>query len=151
MSKNKNKATEPDSGNSAEELAAATLTGDVRDTVLGWIRNMQKPWQKMSESEQQAVVSSVTANANHLVREAVKIVAGEGRKAMIGTLESVTIKDGIKATLKLSKTAPERHDLIDCQGAQVMLVVAEVEPFQGERAPAEIDPDQADLSLEEAA
>jgi hypothetical protein len=64
---------------------------------------------------------------------------------MRATVAQVAVKDGIKAQLELSKSDPMRHHLIDAQGMDVLLVVADAEPFIGERAPVTVTPDQPDL------
>jgi len=57
----------------------------------------------------------------------------------------VTRKDSIKAICEFSKIDALRHELFDAQGSAVLLVVADSEPFTGEKAPAEPMPNQGDL------
>lgn len=131
-------------------LRADTLFGDVRDALLDRLRNMKRPWHKMNEDEQRELVAGVESGVRHLIQAVVNIVGSEGRKTMAGTLKSVTVKDGFKATIVFSKTDPERHALIDAEGMPVLLVVAGSEQFMG-GDPADIDRDQQDLDLDEAA
>lgn len=126
-------------------LAAETLTGDIRDWFLDRLKAYKKPWEAMTEDQQRAEIMSATEAATNFVREAVKIIASEGRKVMTGTLESVAIKDGIKAVLKFSKTDEQRHELADAQGQAVLLVVAGTEAFVGSRGPADPIPTQGDM------
>ncbi len=127
-------------------LAAATLTGDVRDALLGWVRTLQKPWAKMTEAEQKDVACSLASASDNLVVRAVKMLAAEGRRTLVAHVDKVTVKDDIQAVLKLSKADESRHELIDAQGQSVLIVVADPEPFKGERAPAQTDPDQHVIS-----
>jgi hypothetical protein len=99
----------------------------------------------MSESEQRDQIERCRNAAHNLVANAVKIIASEGRKAIVGNLLQVTRKDTIKAVCEFAKTDEMRHELFDAQGSIVLLVVADAEPFKGERAPAEAIPDQSDL------
>jgi hypothetical protein len=74
-------------------------------------------------------------------------LAANGRRTIPATLESITVKDGIKAALTMSKFEERRHELIDCQGARVLIVVADPEEYEGERKPAPITPDQPEMPL----
>jgi len=123
-------------------IDALTVTGDVRDAILDRIRNLKKPYEQCSEEEQGDIIYGATAIATNLVREVVKIVAAAGRKCIVGDLEQVTIKDGYKAVITLSKSSEYRHELADSQGKAVLVVVADMEEFVGEKAPAKPTPDQ---------
>lgn len=127
------------------EVAVNTMTGDIRDFLLDRVKNLGKPWPAMTEDEQRDQITAAKDAAERLVREIAKLIAAEGKKAMVGTVDSITVKDGIKAVIKLSKADECRHELMDAQGQTVMLVVADAEPFTGERGPAEPDPDQGNL------
>lgn len=128
-------------------MAADTLTGDVRDFVLDRIRHEQdkRPWDQRSEAEQRDTIHRVETMARDLVVRAVELIAAEGRRTIKATLEQVTIKDGIKATVTLSKFDPQRHCLMDAQGASILIVVADADEFTGERAEVQVKPDQAEL------
>lgn len=134
---------EPD----AIELAAATLTGDLRDFILDRLRHEQskRPWHERTESEQRATVHDVDAAVRRVVQGVIETIAAGGRKTIKATLESVTVKDGIKAVLLLSKSDEERHKLIDATGDRVLIVVADADEFTGERDPVEIKPDQPEM------
>lgn len=129
------------------QVATETLTGDVRDFVLDTLKHEQnkRPWHERSEAEQRDTVHRVESMAQDLVRQAVELLAAQGRRVVKATVESITIKDGIKAVLSLSKFDAQRHALADSQGATVLLVVADPDAFAGERAPVEIKPDQPEL------
>jgi hypothetical protein len=129
------------------ELAAATATGDLRDFILNRLRYEQdkRPWNQRSESDQHATVASVEASCSELVTKLIEMLAAGGRKTISCTLSQATVKDGIKAVLEISKHDALRHILLDSIGSRVLIVVADPSDFQGERAPAEIKPDQGEL------
>lgn len=127
------------------DLAADTLTGDIRDALLDNIKNMQKPWQQLTENQQKGVAIAVEDMAKNVVRKAVTIIAKQGRTVIQASLEKITIKDGIKAEVALSQFSEHRHALCDSQGKAVLIVVADAEEFTGEREAVEIDKDQGDL------
>lgn len=133
-----------------QDLAADTLTGDIRDFILDRLRHEQskRPWHERSESDQRQTVHDVEAVVQRLVRTAVDLIAGHGRRAIRAHLEQVTIKDGIKAVLTMPPSSEERHKLYDAQGFDVLVVVADPEEFTGERAPVAISPDQPTLPTE---
>lgn len=126
-------------------LASQTLVGDVRDFLLDRVKNFGKPWVAMTENEQRDQVAQAKDAAERLVREVVHVVASEGRVVITANLEKVTVKDTIKAELSLPKSDTFRHELIDSQGQAVLIVVAGVASFQGEKGPADIMPDQLDI------
>lgn len=96
---------------------------------------------------QDQVIDRVERQCKHAVDQAVHIIASEARATVMATLESITVKDGIKAVLNLSKGDPKRHELIDCTGQQVLVVIANTEAFIGGDRP-QSDPDQLGLSID---
>lgn len=135
--------------NNEYDVATDTLKGDVRDFLLDNLKHIGKPWQQMGELEQEEQIDRATRAAETFVRKCVVTVAAKDQASMIGTLDSVTVKDGFKAVIKLSKTDKSRHELVDAQGQTVLIVVADAEQFSGEREPAKADPDQQDFGLDE--
>lgn len=131
----------------ATELAAETLTGDLRDFILDRLKHEQSkaPWHQRSEADQREAVFQVEQAVRRAVTQAVEIIAGHGRRTIKATIEQITIKDGYKAVLTASKHDENRHHLADAQGATVLIVVADPEEFTGERAEVTISPDQASL------
>lgn len=130
-------------------LKAETLTGDVRDSILDRIRSLRKPWPQASEAEQAEIIEGITRLAEHIVKEVVILVASAGRKAMVGDLEKVTVKDGFQAVISLKKDDPNRHELVDSVSQTVLIVVADVEAFTGEQKKAKPEADQRNLSTVE--
>lgn len=129
------------------EIATATLTGDVRDKFLDMLRFQQdkRPWNQRSEQDQRQTVHTVETLVHDLVRRSVELIAAQGRRTVKAVVEQVTIKDGIKAVLTLSRHDEQRHALADATGHTVLLVVADPDEYIGERAPAKINPDQPEL------
>lgn len=142
MSDKKNEAPKQDE---VITVAAATLTGDIRDFLLDRVKNLGKPWPAMSEQEQRDQITSAKDAAERLVRKVCEIVAADGKKALKGKLIKVQIKDKIQCQVDFNKEDEQRHELFDSQGLTVMLVVADAEKFTGETGPAEPEPDQGDL------
>lgn len=137
---------EPDPA-AAIDLATATLTGDVRDFILDRLRYEQdkRPWHLRSEADQRDTVHRVESAVQDIVRRAVELIAAQGNRTIKATIEQVTVKDGIKAVLTMSRSDEQRHNLIDSVGFTVLIVVADPAEYVGERAPVEIKLDQPEL------
>ena len=129
------------------EMASETLGRDLLQGLLQEVRTLPDVWSKLPEKRQAAVIERLTSCVEQTVTRAVKIIAAGGRPTIDGILESVAIKDGIKATFKVSQFNPLRHDLIDSQGKVCLLVVASPEDHLGGMGDVQPDPDQNELEL----
>lgn len=127
------------------ETNGAYLLGVVRDWLIGEIKTLPKPWQQMNEAEQQRIISRVTDQADRLVTAAVEVVAAGGRPVIPAMLDSIKIKDGVQATITMSKHDEHRHELFDAQGSRVYLSVVETSPYTGVESELTPEPDQPDL------
>lgn len=131
----------------ALKIARETLTGDIRDVILTDMKDRKTslPWSMRKQAEQEEVIAQVTKFAEGIVSRVVKIVAAGGRKTIQAHLKKVTVQDEIPAVLELSKSDQQRHQLIDATGASVLVVVADHEIYQGERALIFATPDQSSI------
>lgn len=127
------------------DLAAETLTGDIRDFLLDRVKTLGKPWAAMSEDEQSDQIHGCRDAAEKLVKTACEVIASKAKKAMVGKLIKIQIKDKIQCQVDFNVDDESRHELYDSQGMHVSLVVADAQPFTGERAPAEAEPEQGSL------
>lgn len=127
------------------DMVVDTLTGDMRDTVLGIVKAQPAGWGLMSSNQQRDYARSIERVCDDIVRRAVKLIASEGRRCIVATLEQYVEKDGIKATLKLHANSHTVQSLHEAVGGEVLLVAASAEGFRGERAPVEIEADQRPL------
>lgn len=128
----------------ALKIARETLTGDIRDLILTDMKDRKTslPWNLRNQEAQQEAIDQVNRLALGIVERVVKIVAAGGRRTITAHLKKVTVSDGIKAELELSKMDAQRHELIDATGSAVMIVVADASLFEGEREPVTASPDQ---------
>lgn len=139
------KETEQKDQSNLIDLAAETLTGDIRDFLLDRVKTMGKPFVAMTEDEQSDQIHAAKEAAESLVRKAVEIIASGGKKSMIGKLIKISVKDNIQVQINFNKEDEQRHDLIDAAGMSVSVVLADAAPYVGERAPAEPTPQQGSL------
>lgn len=130
-------------------LAAETLGRDILQVLLQEIRVLPGVWQQLPEQKQASVIDRLRSTVDRTVKHAVKLISAGERPAIGGILESVAIKEGIKATFKVSQFDPLRHDLIDRAGKVCMLVVADAEEYLQGMDTVVPDPDQSALALED--
>lgn len=126
-------------------LRAEYISGDLRDAMLSYIRNLQKPWQQLTQSEQETLAMQVNQTSEYVVKEVVRVVASEGRRVINAQLEQITVKDGIKAVAKIDQHDENRHTLLDACGGRILIVLADPAPFLCAESEPAIDPDQHEL------
>ncbi|HHK3701758.1 TPA: DNA translocase FtsK [Pseudomonas aeruginosa] len=129
-------------------LAAETLGRDLLQALLQEVRVLPDVWPKLTEKKQADVIDRLRSTVERTVKYAVKLISAGERPAIDGILESVAIKEGIKATFKVSQFNPLRHDLIDRTGKVCMLVVADAAEYLEGMDAIQPDPDQNSLALE---
>jgi hypothetical protein len=132
-------------GTTSASIAADTMTGDLLAALIDEFKHAPDVWQKMSEATQSDVIFRVRNRVRHAVKDAVHIIASANRPTIVGTVESVTIKDGIKAVISLSKTDPQRHALADAAGSAILMVVAS-DTYDGGTEEVKPEPDQPPLN-----
>ena len=132
------------------EIARETMLGDLMKVCLDEIRAAPDVWPKLSQEKQEDVIDRVERRVSAAVREAVEIIAAKGRIAIAATLEQVTVKDGIKAVVTLSRSDSRRHELIDACGQNLLLVVADATEHMGGAGVHKPEPDQPGLPIEDA-
>ena len=123
-------------------LAADTLRGDVRDSLLDWLKATPKPWSQMAQAEQHNLADAADRFARTLVKEVCQIVASNERPCIVAQLVEYKEKDGVEAKLKLASKGEVVAALHEACGREVLLVTSGYEEFSGQAADAEIDADQ---------
>ena len=128
------------------ELHAAEHVGtDLLGALLDEIKQLQSPWQNTPQHLQAELIDRLRRRVEANVKQAVALIAAEGRVTVVGTLEQVTFKGAIKATLALSKSNVHRLDMADNVGQEVLVVIMPAEQFTGGMDGIEADPDQSDM------
>lgn len=134
----------------AAEVAKATMMGDLRDICLDIFKHPNikgKAWKDMSEAEQREVAAMIENKCRSSVTRAIDIIASEGRKHIKVLLKQVTVKDGLKGQFECSKAHELRHDLIDAQGDNVLVVFTSADKYLGEKSKVKYDKDQPELPV----
>lgn len=132
-------------------IAAETMIGDIMSITIDELKHAQDVWQKLGEAEQDDVIERVERRVKDTVTQCVRMIATQGFTRIPATLEQLTIKDGIKAQLSISKADAARHELTDAQGSVVTLVLADVSQFIDAPHGHKAEADQLGLALDKIA
>lgn len=112
------------------------------------IRIMPDCWQKLSENKQADVIERLETQVRNAVTLAVHMIASAERKTAYGKLESVAIKDKMKAVLVINQSSPCRHELLDAVEQDCLIILGGAEEHMGNIGGAvSPDPDQNPLDL----
>lgn len=128
------------------ELTTYVMLGSLVGLVIDELKAAPDVWQRLSQGRQDDVIDRVRHRCEQMVRQAVRLIAADGREVITADLEQITAKDEIKAVCKLAKHDQNRHALLDAVGKPVLLVVASHQQFLGGELPKS-DPDQPDLPV----
>jgi hypothetical protein len=131
-------------------LDLATLSGDLRDTMLELFRHRPKLWDQMPQAEQRDVSYLIEQAVITALSRATQLLAAEGRPSIHARLEKFTAKGGKYQAALVTQGGPElASDLARLDGHVVLIISADAKEFRGERGPVALDPDQRPLELDE--
>ncbi len=133
----------------APQIAAETMLGDLMQLVIDELKAAPDIWPKLGERWQHDVIDRTRQRVEDAVRQCVHIIASDHRPTIVATVESVTVKDGIKAVLTLltlPKSDRQRHELFDSAGRSCLIVVGGAEDYAGGAAQVQPDPEQPVLT-----
>jgi len=123
------------------DLAADTLRGDIRDSLLAWFKAQPKSWPFMAEREQRDLAEAADRYSENLIKQACNIIAAGERPCIVAKLVEYREKDGVEAKLKLASKGEVIAALHEACGREVLIVTSGAEEFAGEAGPAVIDAD----------
>ena len=129
-------------------MARKTLRGDLRDAMMEVIKRF-KGYREMLEGEQRDIIGVLDHAADAFVDKAARLLAEEGRSSVLGTVESISLKDGMKVTLKAAYSLDAVSLLADAANHAVVIMRPKAELAKGQRKPAAPVPDQASLIPED--
>jgi ribosome modulation factor len=105
-------------------MTADTIGKDILGALLAEIKLLPKTWEKIPKKKQDDIIDRLRSRVETNVKMAVHLIASEGRTVVSGDLDQITIKDGAKAVIKISRAAESLHELYDAQGKAVLIVVS---------------------------
>ncbi len=130
---------------SARDLAREFMLGEVMAAAMRQLRAIDKPWLRLPEAQQRAVIDCVRDDVAHAITNAVEIIATDDRTRFVAAVESVTFKDGVKAVLTMGNSQAS-HELADTAGGRVYIVIEDPSRYTlGSAAVPKAEPDQPAL------
>ncbi len=128
-------------------MTAETIGKDLLGALVQEIKMLPDVWPKMSEAKQNDVIDRLRNRVEHNVKMAVHLIASNGRTVVVGDLIQVTIKDGVKATIKFSSSAASIASLCESTGKSVLVMVGSAEEFTGGMDAVKGESDQRAIDL----
>lgn len=123
---------------------ANVLRGDLRDAMLTQLRGATD-FSKLDERRQRDINSAIDFAATEFTVKAVKAIASDGRMQVQAKLDKIVVKDGLQIQCSGGFTHDALVMLGEAQGKQVLITVADAEPYDGQRGEAQVDLDQPEL------
>lgn len=106
------------------EVASEDMAKTLLESLILLIRIQKKPWEKLTKIEQDDVIDALRKSVRTATDAAVRLIASNSSTTVVGELEQVTIKDGVKAQVVVSKNAENLAELFDAVGSEVLIVCA---------------------------
>ncbi len=132
-----------------KELASRELQKNLVESLLAQVKMMPKPWRELTEAEQSDCIDAFKRTTKIATDCAVRLIASNGATVVVGDLDSITIKDGVKAVIKVASDAENLEELYKASGLEVLITVAGQVTNEG-LDDIKPDPDQKDI-FDEAA
>lgn len=128
-------------------MTSETLGRSLLEGLIQEMRIMPDHWMKLSQAKQEDVIERLQKQITTAVGKAVFMIAAADRKTAYGKLESVAIKDKVKAVLVINQHSPCKHDLMDAVEQDCLLILGGAEEYLQGLDQVEGDPDQPPLDL----
>jgi gamma-glutamyl phosphate reductase len=133
----------------ALELAEDTLGKDLLAALMQEVKVLPDVWQKLNEEQQGNSIDRMRRQVEALVVKTIGILSAKSMVQVAADIESIAIKDGTKAVLKISgrNTHDSMNQLYESVGQGVFVTLANVEQFLGGMDDVKPEPDQRGLGL----
>lgn len=131
-------------------IASDTLGKDLLTFLIQEFKALQKPWQQLSESEQNTAIDRAKSRIEHAVTAAISILFGNGCVSVIADIEGVAIKDNVKCILKVSRTntSDAMQVLFTAHNQPCRILLASPEQYLGGMDEVTGESDQSSLPLD---
>lgn len=133
------------------DMAADTMLHALMSITLDELKLGMDPWQKLSQDDQDEVIERVGTRVREAVQAVIHLISSHGFVRIAAKLDSIQVKDGMRAVLSIRGEAQARHDLVDAQGGVVTIVLADASAFVEAPHGHKADPDQTAMDLEDSA
>lgn len=133
-----------------KDIAAEEMGKKLLETMIGVVQSIKRPWDEMTQSEQDDAIDTMRHAVRVATGAAVRLIASKGATNVLGTLEQITIKDGVKAVVQIGKNAENLPELFEAQGGEVMIVCSRQDYLDGINE-VKGEPDQGSFEMDEPA
>lgn len=127
------------------ELTQDTMIGELVKYTVDELKAARKPWQELSESEQDSVLSRLRMHAEDMVGQIFGIVLAQDYIHEVVVYEQMTIKDGVKIQVNALEMSEALLDISRMKGKKMILLAADPEIYFGVENMPHSTPDQASL------
>lgn len=128
-------------------MAAETMGKSLLEGLIQEIRIMPDCWQKLSQAKQTDVIERLQKQVTQAVGRAVYMIEAADRKTAYGKLESVAVKDQVKAVLVIDTHSPCKHDLMDAVRQNCLIILGGADDYLDGVDQVKGEPDQNPLDL----
>lgn len=141
-----NKEQSPD----FRQMTADTIGKDLLGALVQEIRLLPDVWPKLPKAKQDDVIERLRKRVEENVAMAVFTIAAQNRTVVAGSLEQITIKDGVKAVIKFGVKSPNLDGPYEAasDGNDVLVVVAGAKDYIGGMNEIKGDEDQRNIDLD---
>ncbi len=128
-------------------MTADSIGKDLLSALVTELKLLPAVWAKLPQKKQDDILDRLRARVESNVGMAVHMLAAQGRVTVVGDLDQITIKDGVKAVVKFSPAAPSLHQLYEAAGKAVLVIVASGEDHTGGMDEVKGEADQRAMDL----
>lgn len=146
MSK-KSAQSKEESVKEALAMTSDTVGRDILLSLISEIKLLPDVWAKIPKAKQDDVIDRLRERVQTKIAMAVHLIASDNRTVVAGDIEQITIKDGVKAVIKLSAHQASIHELYDSQNKAVLIVVATPDDHLGGMDDIKGESDQRAMDL----
>ena len=133
-----------------KDIAAEEMGKKLLESMIGVVQSIKRPWNEMTQSEQDDAIGKMRFAVKVATTLAVRLIGSNGATHVVGTLDQITIKDGVKAVVQIGKNAENLPELFEAQGGEVMIVCSRQDYLDGINE-VEGEPDQGSFEMDEPA
>lgn len=126
-------------------LTADTLGRDLLSALVDELKAAPDCWAKMSNAQQDQAIERLRKRVRTLIGEGLNALFRGQYPAVEATLDGIRVKRGLQLSLKVAKGARNAHEIIDAEGQQVLIVIADPEQYLGRMEEIKGRADQGDL------
>lgn len=133
-----------------KDFAAEEMGKKLLESLIGVVQSIKRPWNEMTQSEQDDAIGKMRFAVKVATTQAVRLIGSNGATHVVGTLDQITIKDGVKAVVQIGKNAENLPELFEAQGGEVLIVCSRQDYLDGINE-VQGEPDQGSFEMEEPA